>query len=545
MKPLPTTPNASAESGPCEERQADSSSHHRKLPAIHLAFLIALVLAGAGLSFWHATVQPLWMDETYGLLFAQRSLTSMFHALASTEPHLPAYFLFLRYWEQLAGFSVFAVRWPSVACFLVTGVLTFKLGRQLSGTGAGLLAGALWLLQPEGFWYGQDVRMYAPLILWSVLAVLLLLRALQRDSFKPWLFFALAELAALWTHYGSVLLIPVVITLSAVLARPSQRRRAAVAITLPIVTLLPWLWFVRHLHPPTAVPSGTIFHQVFQVGRGLLFGYGGPLLPHWVTVLGILLFGGSVAYALLKGTRAVRLCAAIVCLYVLLPLLLPPLHFLFNARYISAVTPFISLFWALLIAGQWRQRARTGPALALIPLLTGLAGLAAILQPGFHHWPDYGPAAAFIRAHEQAGQVFIDNSLIDPSMHYYYRDVAGGTLPRVLLPSTHPGSEPATRAEAVQLGQRYSGAWLPLDAVGSWDGDRVAERALNAALLQDGRWEIDHIAVRFYLTPRGLAQQHPRSATFADSIKLESSGYKEIGSQLVLALQWRDLQPLA
>lgn len=41
----------------------------------------AAALALVGLALWHAGVQPLWMDETYGLLFAQRPFSALLQAL--------------------------------------------------------------------------------------------------------------------------------------------------------------------------------------------------------------------------------------------------------------------------------------------------------------------------------------------------------------------------------------------------------------------------------------------------------------------------------
>lgn len=497
------------------------------------------VLALAGLAFWHAGVQPLWMDETYGLLFAQRSLPSMLQALATSEPHLPPYFLLLRAWEALAGPSAFAERWPSAACLVLTGIVVFRIGRSLAGRTAGALAFGFWAIQPEGFWYGQEVRMYAPLIFWTALALLLLLRALASTTRRAWFLFSLAELAALWTHYSGAFVVLLAGSMVLLFARRPQRLRALAWVGWPALTYLPWLWYVRHIQPPTARPSGSLADQILAVGRGLLLGYGGPLLPAGVAILLLLfLLLGTLVAAVPAQRRPLQLIACPVAVITLLPLAIPPLHFLFSPRYLCLVTPLLCVLWAVTVRELdlvWRPLA---VGLAFVVAGASLAGMAVVLAPTFRHWYDYPAAMAFVRQHEQSGQVLIDNSGGDPTARYYYQDVDHGPLPLLLLPPYHPGSVPDVESTAVTLSQRYSGVWLPLDAAGTWDGDRVVQRAFDATLVPAGQWRFRDVPLRFYLTARGLAGQQSATTVFANSIRLTGFGLSRSGDQWFVAFHW-------
>lgn len=533
-----------------------TTTHQAVTPAVLAPAWVARLapclgaLALAGLALWHAGVQPLWEDETYGLLFAQRPLPALLQALAASEPHLPPYFLLLRGWEVLAGPSAFAERWPSAACLVLTGLVVFRIASLLAGKGAGWLAFTFWAIQPEGFWYGQEVRMYAPLIFWMALAVWLLLRALRGGNRRAWLLFSLAELAALWTHYAGafVVLVAGIMLLAFPVRSPDARRSSALRalgwVLWPALTYLPWLWYVRHIRPPTARPSGTLAEQALAVGRGLLLGYGGPVLPAGLAVLLLVLVAAILVAAALARQRPLQLIACPVAVILVVPLIIPPLHFLFSERYLCLVCPLLCVLWAVAVttlAGRFRPAALT---LTAVVAGASLAGMAVVLAPGFRHWYDYPPALAFVRQHEQPGQVVIDNSGVDPTARYYYQDVEQGRLPVLLSPPFHPGSVAAEEARAFSLAQRYSGVWLPLDAAGTWDGDRVVQRAFDATLIPDGHWQFGDVSLDYFLTARGLAGQHPAGAVFAGSIQLAGYGVLRNGDQWLVAFHWHVLRPV-
>ena len=532
-----------ASTSPAPLTKAATVSHSR-LRDYWLPVLAMLAFAGFGL--WHAPVQPLWMDESFSLTFAQQPVADLLFALQHNVPSLPPYFLLLRAWEALAGPSVFAQRWPSAACGVVTAALLWQTARLLGGRGAAWVALALWLLQPEGFWYDQDVRMYAPLLLWATLAVWALVRALRCGRTGDWWLLSLAVLAALWTHYAGALLLAA-LTVVAVASACSRREavRRVLWLGWPALTMLPWLLQLGMVDA-VAFPEGSAWDQAFRAGRALLFGFGAPALPVALTAAAVVALALVLAAALLLDRGALRLVAALIALPYLLAGVVPPLHKLFSDRYLSFVTPLLALFGGLLIAAMWQRRRPVGALAALA--LTGVfaTGLALVLAPDFHSWYNYPAATAYIRMHERPGQAVVESGGIDPTARYYYQQVDAGPLPVYTLPRYHHDSLDATEANAAPLAAG-DGVWLVLDASGNFDGERVAERALTALYVPDGRWQFRDVTLRYFLTPRGLAQMHPLrpAPAFGGAIQLAGYGTMHADGQWSLSFAWHALRPVA
>ncbi len=523
---------------PCKPAAAGHQAR-TMLPA-----LVVFLAVWFGFELWHLHVQPFWLDETYGLTFAERPFPDLFQGLASYEPQLPPYYLELRLWEALAGPSTFAQRWPMVACLILTGVVLVQLGRQLGGMRASWLALALWAVQPEGFWYAQEARMYAPLILLATVTVWALLHCLQQPASRVrWLVFASAELLTVWTHYAGVL-VPATALLALVLFVPRRWWiTGTVAIVAPVVTLAPWLWYIRHIAPATAKPSGTIALQVWTALRALQFGFGGPLIaPVFVTAVLALV---AIVTILAVASRRWQLQFAALAAWapIILTLLVPALHVLFSERYLCFTAPMFSLLIAVTAAWLWQRLLIPAAALTLATLLASAAGLVAVLTPTFHQWYDYPAALAFVRAHEQAGQLLVNDSGDDPTAMYYYTRIDGGTLPVFQILPFRPGDVTTTEKTALQLSQHYTAIWLPLDANGTWDGARVAQRAFSATLLPTQTYTFRDVTLLQYLTAQGLAQRHSfaTAPTFGGAITLTSFGTGTFGAHTFVSLAWHTL----
>lgn len=503
------------------------------------------MLGFAGLSLWHAPVQPLWMDEALSLTLAQQPIGSLFFTLLHNVPSLPPYFLLVHAWEVLAGPSVFAQRWLPAACGVVTAALVWRTARLLGGRSAAWLALALWFLQPEGFWYDQDVRMYAPLMLFAILAVWALVRALRFDRTVDWLLLSLAVLAALWTHYAGVLLLAALTTVAVGSARSWYAVvRRAVWLGWPVITLLPWLWQLRMVDA-VATPAGSAWDQATHAASGLLFGFGAPVLPVAVTVGADVALAVALAAALALDRGAIRLIAALIVVPLLLASLAPPLHKLFSDRYLTFLTPLLALFGGLLIVALGRRWRPAAVLAAFATFGVGAAGMAVVLAPSFHFWYDYPAATAYVRRHEQPGQVFVDNGGTDLSPRYYYQQIDAGRLPVVTLPRYHHDSLQTTEANAAPLAAS-DGVWLVRDASGDYDGERVAERALTALFVPDGQWQFRDVTLRYFLTPRGLAteRQLQPAPVFGDAIQLASYGVTSTNGDAYLSFAWRTLRPV-
>src|SRR5512144_509134 len=121
-----------------------------------LVFL-AFIIRSNGLSF-----QSLWRDEVDAICFAQAPLLKELPQTALsftptcppnipellaafTQPGFngPLYFLILRGWISVFGYSEFALRYFSLICGVISVALIITLGTRLFKRAVGLLAGAL------------------------------------------------------------------------------------------------------------------------------------------------------------------------------------------------------------------------------------------------------------------------------------------------------------------------------------------------------------------------------------------------------------------
>ncbi len=141
------------------------SSRRGDLLLLALLTLLALLLRAARLDF-----QPLWWDEGYSVWFAHQPLGEMLR-LTALDIHPPLYYALLSDWAALFGWSPVSLRWLSVAAGVAAVPLIYLVGDWLSGRRVGLLAAFLLAINPLHIYYSQEVRMYALVTVWSLLAM--------------------------------------------------------------------------------------------------------------------------------------------------------------------------------------------------------------------------------------------------------------------------------------------------------------------------------------------------------------------------------------
>jgi hypothetical protein len=130
-----------------------------------LLTLLALLLRAVRLDF-----QPLWWDEGYSVWFAHQALGEMLR-LTALDIHPPLYYALLGAWARGLGWDPVALRWLSVAVGAATVPLIYLVGDWLSGRRVGLVAAFLLATNPLHIFYAQEVRMYALVALWALLAL--------------------------------------------------------------------------------------------------------------------------------------------------------------------------------------------------------------------------------------------------------------------------------------------------------------------------------------------------------------------------------------
>ncbi len=219
----------------------------------------SLLLRAARLDF-----QPLWWDEGYSVWFAHQPLGDMLR-LTALDIHPPLYYALLGGWSHLFGLGPVALRWLSVAAGVAAVPLIYLVGYWLSGRRVGLAAAFLLAINPLHIYYSQEVRMYALVALWSLLAIgtagrwLGLGRRIRGDT-QPagwgWLagYVAAITLALYSQYYAAFLLAGLAVAGGVVLwRRRAGRERSLLWLAAQggsVLLFLPWILYAA----PKLVP---------------------------------------------------------------------------------------------------------------------------------------------------------------------------------------------------------------------------------------------------------------------------------------------------
>ncbi|MGW1772963.1 glycosyltransferase family 39 protein [Streptomyces sp. NPDC002104] len=175
----------------------------RQRPAAALVWLLpALATLGAGL--YRIGTPVLWHDELATLTVVRRPQGALMDMLQHVDAVHGAYYLLLHYWIALFGDSPAMLRLPTVLAMAGAAACAALAGRRMFGARAGLTAGLLFALIPAVTRYAQEARSYAFVVLIAAVALLLLLRALERPRPLRWLCYGASVAAAGYLHLVSL-----------------------------------------------------------------------------------------------------------------------------------------------------------------------------------------------------------------------------------------------------------------------------------------------------------------------------------------------------
>lgn len=192
--------------------------------------------------------QSVWFDEAYSILLAKQSSAHLVH-LAALDTHPPFYYLLLKGWAAIFGWSEVALRSLSVLASggaLVFAALTV---RRMFGVKIALYALPFITLAPFLIRYGFEARMYALASLIGMMATYVLVRAYQtnpgRDQKILYIAYAMLVALGMYTlYYMALLWIAHAIWLLWMTLRQKQsvlKSPWVYAFSGSIVLFLPWL----------------------------------------------------------------------------------------------------------------------------------------------------------------------------------------------------------------------------------------------------------------------------------------------------------------
>ncbi|WP_344957247.1 glycosyltransferase family 39 protein [Actinomadura miaoliensis] len=155
----------------------------RLMPLLPALVALAVTLAGIG-------GPSFWLDESATVSLAGRPVADMLRVFDDLDLVHAPYYLIMRPWAAVFGTGEVSLRLPSALATAAAAAGVAVLGRRCHGPLAGLLAGLAYAGGVTVSRYGQEARSYAMVAAAAVLASYLLVRAVQRDARRPWLWFA-------------------------------------------------------------------------------------------------------------------------------------------------------------------------------------------------------------------------------------------------------------------------------------------------------------------------------------------------------------------
>jgi len=203
-----------------------------------LAFIIRLIGIAS---------RPIWYDEAFAILFSAKGLAAMLYGtLAPTgtgaaDIHPLAYYTLLWLWMQAFGQSLTVVRLLSILAGVTTVAISYKLTSELFNKRIANLAALFVALAPFQVHYSQEIRMYAFMAMWLLLATYAFHRGIKRGGLRWWILFSASAALAQYTHNLSVFyLVPLAAT--PIFDRNWRNLSKVILVGLGAVILyLPWL----------------------------------------------------------------------------------------------------------------------------------------------------------------------------------------------------------------------------------------------------------------------------------------------------------------
>jgi hypothetical protein len=356
------------------------ASLRRFVTARRLAFLTVGLEMLALLAFGirHASILITREDEVLALFVGRSGFGSALHQVLNERGGAPLHFVSAWTVVQLGGHLV-ALRIVST-CFVVgalplIALLATRLARDgRVGVVAATLAAPSWLV----LFSGDFARMYAQFLFFGTLAPLLLLRALDRQRTRDWVYWWLACLGVLASHpYGAFVLAA---GIAALLATGWRQRRTWVLCAIPVVAATPfWIadFVLRARFDVGVGGGGSSLGSLHGISRFLLTSFRDATSWHgaafWIAA--VLAPAGAFLVARASGAaERVLLLASFVLPIVALLGARADSQVSPETRHLIFLLPFLDLFVAAALVRGALLARRAAPLVAVAVLAIVVAG---------------------------------------------------------------------------------------------------------------------------------------------------------------------------
>jgi len=170
--------------------------------------ILAVLILALGIRLLGIWSRPIWYDEAFSMLFSEKGLSAMLYGtlaptgIGSADIHPLGYYTILWLWMKLVGGSLVTARTLSVLAGLVSVYLVYLIALEASAdTDTARLSMLFAALAPFQIHYAQEIRMYAFMAMWLLLATYAYQRGARGGSWKWWGLFSISAALAQYTHH--------------------------------------------------------------------------------------------------------------------------------------------------------------------------------------------------------------------------------------------------------------------------------------------------------------------------------------------------------
>ena len=301
-----------------------------------------------------------WLDEVWSVYNAGGAHTGplspaeLWTRNAVENPrNAVGYHLLLAGWGALVGWTPFATRASSLLFGVLTVAWTYRLGRDLADSLAGLVAAIMVGISAFYIYYLHELRTYSLSVLLTVISVWTYYRIVMDPKPRRWLYIAFAAgvVGILYTYYLAILVVAT-LGLYHLLFVPKTRRwwRVILLVGAAGILFLPWLGPTLAgfqlsagddiLHAKSLTPIEVVGNLVYYFSNGII------ILVVIALGYALLRRAGTITAWFFGGVSLALLVAANLRLQVISP---------GRERYMLMLWPLLAVLCGIGVAQLWRR----------------------------------------------------------------------------------------------------------------------------------------------------------------------------------------------
>jgi mannosyltransferase len=529
-------------------------THADRFRAVLLA-LVVITLVGFALRLFHLNSVSIRGDEVFTIRYWMRQPLAVTLANnATADPQPPLAFALYRVWALLLGDDAKVARFLPALLNTLGIPAIYALVRRLAGWRAGLLAALLWALHPFQVWHAQDARAYAVWSSFSLLALWLSLRAVEKRRWLDWVLYIVVAVAAAYVYYLELFVLAALnLYVFMVYWRQWSLLRRWVLSQLAVAVLLaPWFLQDRLLRGSGygGTTGGVQVEQLWS--RFLTVLNFGTTLPEnvvaWLWSALLLVLGWCVVVLWQWRWRAALFALLLGIVPLMLLALVSTRLNVFTPRYVLGAAPAYVLAVASAV-GVLCQRNKLVCGAKWLLVLGWLAVSVYSLknyyfQLDYAKSPDWPSLVSYIER-EAAPDDIIVQAAADEALNFYYEEF-GLNIDRKQLPANPQQSTDEITLLLTNDMQTHRSIWRVGQTFPDWPSAGVVETWLNDNMQQVRSTSVSGIRTQQYMRWEVSESEIEGASIVSFGGIAELSGWQVIEPQnrsdhVTVWLYWRPL----